>query len=59
MSPVVDHGGIWFSIYFPDPNDVLLEFTYQARELNGDDAKQAAQMVGEWTKAHGQRMALH
>jgi len=59
VSPVVDHGGIWFSIYFTDPNDVLLELTYQARELNGDDAKQAAQMVGEWTKAHGQRMALH
>lgn len=59
VSPVVDHGGIWYSIYFPDPNDVVLELTYQARELNTDDAKQAAQMVGEWTKAHGQKMALH
>ena len=59
VSPVVDHGGIWFSIYFPDPNDVLLELTYQARTLTSDDAEQAAQMVGEWTKAHGQRMSLH
>jgi catechol 2,3-dioxygenase-like lactoylglutathione lyase family enzyme len=59
VSPVVDHGGIWFSIYFPDPNDVLLELTYQARELTADDAEQAANMVGEWTKAHGQRMTLH
>jgi catechol 2,3-dioxygenase-like lactoylglutathione lyase family enzyme len=59
VSPVVDHGGIWYSIYFPDPNDVVLELTYQARDLNSDDAKQAAQMVGEWTKSHGQKMALH
>jgi catechol 2,3-dioxygenase-like lactoylglutathione lyase family enzyme len=59
VSAVVDHGGIWFSIYFPDPNDVLLELTYQARALTDDDAARAAQMVGEWTKAHGQRMALH
>lgn len=59
VSAVVDHGGVWYSIYFPDPNDVLLELTYQARVLTTDDAKQAAQMVGEWTKAHGQRMALH
>jgi glyoxylase I family protein len=57
VTPIVDHGGIWYSIYFADPNDVLLEFTYQARDLNADDAKQAADMVGEWTKAHGQRMA--
>ena len=33
VTPVVDHGGVWFSIYFPDPNDVLLELTYQARDL--------------------------
>jgi catechol 2,3-dioxygenase-like lactoylglutathione lyase family enzyme len=59
VSPVVDHGGVWFSIYFPDPNDVLLELTYQARPLNADDAAQAARMVGEWTAAHGQKMALH
>jgi catechol 2,3-dioxygenase-like lactoylglutathione lyase family enzyme len=59
VSPVVDHGGIWYSIYFPDPNDVLLELTYQARELTAEDARAAAAMVGEWTKAHGQRMSLH
>jgi catechol 2,3-dioxygenase-like lactoylglutathione lyase family enzyme len=59
VSPVVDHGGVWFSIYFPDPNDVLLELTYQARPLNADDAAQAARIVGEWTAAHGQKMALH
>ena len=59
VTPVVDHDGVWFSIYFPDPNDILLELTYQARQLTEDDAAKAAQMVGEWTKAHGQRMAVH
>jgi len=59
VTPVVDHDGVWFSIYFPDPNGVLLELTYQARALTADDAAEAARMVGEWTKAHGQKMALH
>jgi catechol 2,3-dioxygenase-like lactoylglutathione lyase family enzyme len=59
VSPIVDHDGVWYSIYFPDPNDILLELTYQTRELTEDDAAKAARMVGEWTKAHGQRMALH
>ena len=59
VTPVVDHGGVWFSIYFPDPNGVLLELTYQARELTETDAADAARMVGEWTKAHGQRMSVH
>jgi catechol 2,3-dioxygenase-like lactoylglutathione lyase family enzyme len=56
VSPVVDHGGIWYSIYFPDPNDVLLELTYQARELTSADAQQATEMVTEWTRGHGQRL---
>jgi catechol 2,3-dioxygenase-like lactoylglutathione lyase family enzyme len=59
VSPVVDHDGIWYSIYFPDPNDVLLELTYQARELTSADAQHAAEMVGEWTRAHGQQLARH
>jgi glyoxylase I family protein len=44
----VDHDGIWSSIYFSDPNDVMLELTYQARELNEDDARRAAAMVSDW-----------
>jgi glyoxylase I family protein len=59
VTPVVDHDGVWYSIYFADPNGVLLELTYQARALTEDDAANAAHMVGEWTKAHGQRMAVH
>lgn len=56
VTPVVDHGGVWFSIYFTDPNDVLLELTYQARALTDDDAHEAAAMVREWTQARGQRL---
>jgi catechol 2,3-dioxygenase-like lactoylglutathione lyase family enzyme len=59
VTPVVDHDGVWYSIYFPDPNDILLELTYQARQLTAEDATKAAAMVGEWTQAHGQRMAVH
>lgn len=59
VTPIVDHFGVWYSIYFSDPNDILLELTYQARALTADDAAQAAHMVGEWTRAHGQRMAVH
>jgi glyoxylase I family protein len=53
VTPVVDHDGTWKSIYFHDPNRVLLELTYQARELNEDDAQKAQGMVAEWTSAHG------
>ena len=58
-TPVVDHGGVSYSVYFPDPNDVLLELTDQTRELAENDAAEAARMVGGWTKAHGKRMSVH
>ena len=36
VTPVVDHE--WAkSIYFKDPNGLLLEFAYQTREFNADD----------------------
>ena len=57
VTPVVDHDGVWQSIYFHDPNKVLLELTYQARALNDDDARKAEGMVVEWTAARGQRMS--
>lgn len=38
VTPVVDHD--WArSIYFKDPNGLILEFSYLTRELNDDDAK--------------------
>lgn len=50
VSDVVDHDGVWYSIYFLDPNDVLLEFTYQTRELTEDDAAAARTMVADWLR---------
>jgi catechol 2,3-dioxygenase-like lactoylglutathione lyase family enzyme len=47
----IDHDGVWSSIYFPDPNGVTLELTYQARALNDADAARAATMVAEWVDA--------
>ena len=36
VTPVVDHE--WAkSIYFKDPNGLLLEYSYQTREFNADD----------------------
>jgi len=56
VTPVIDHASTWYSIYFPDPNGVLLELTYQARELDQDDAAAAARALDEWTRAHRQKM---
>lgn len=49
VSGPIDHDGVWQSIYFEDPNEVVLELTYQARDLTEDDASRAATMVAEWT----------
>jgi len=56
VTPVVDHDGLWYSIYFMDPNQVLLELTYQSRPLTVDDATKARRMVEEWTAARGQSL---
>lgn len=53
VSAVVDHDGIWKSIYFPDPNGLLLEITFQARPLGPGDAARAEAMVEEWNRTHG------
>lgn len=49
---VIDHEGIWSSIYFFDPNGVRLEITYQNRPLNEDDAVAAERAVDEWVRDH-------
>jgi catechol 2,3-dioxygenase-like lactoylglutathione lyase family enzyme len=38
VSPVVDHEGWVQSIYFKDPNGLLLEYAWQNRVLEADDA---------------------
>lgn len=50
---IVDHEGIWSSIYFFDPNGVRLELTYQNRPLNDDDAAAAEKAVRAWQDEHG------
>ena len=48
VTDVVNHDDVWYSIYFLDPNRVLLEFTYQSRRLTDEDASAADAMVAEW-----------
>lgn len=49
---VVEHEGIWSSIYFFDPNGVRLELTYQNRPLTDKDADVAENAVNEWLVEH-------
>lgn len=50
---IVDHEGIWSSVYFFDPNGVRLELTYQNRPLNEDDAAAAEKAVRDWQDERG------
>jgi glyoxylase I family protein len=49
---VVDHEGIWQSLYFFDPNGLRLEFTWQARELTEEDRQHGESLVGQWIAEH-------
>ena len=48
VTEIVDHDGTWQSVYFMDPNKVLLEFTYQTRPLTPEDAARAQEILREW-----------
>lgn len=48
VTGVVDHDGTWQSIYFMDPNEVLLEFTHQTRPLTAADADEAQKLLRDW-----------
>ena len=52
-----DHGGVWLSIYFFDPNGIRLELTYQSRELTDADEADADTAVRKWAEEHGQAFA--
>jgi catechol 2,3-dioxygenase-like lactoylglutathione lyase family enzyme len=54
---VVEHEGIWSSIYFFDPNGVRLELTYQNRALTDADAEAAEQAVDDWLREHSSATA--
>lgn len=53
---VVEHEGIWSSIYFFDPNGVRLEVTYQNRPLTDADAADAEQAVDQWLRQRAARV---
>lgn len=54
---VIEHEGIWSSIYFFDPNGVRLEVTYQNRKLTDEDAAEAEKAVAEWLSEHAVSVA--
>lgn len=45
---VIDHEGIWQSIYFFDPNGLRLELTFVARELTEADRLHGEELVQQW-----------
>lgn len=45
---IVDHEGIWQSLYFFDPNGIRLEFTWQKRDLEDDDREHGETLVKQW-----------
>jgi catechol 2,3-dioxygenase-like lactoylglutathione lyase family enzyme len=49
VTDVVDHDGIWESIYFDDPNGVRLEITCQLRQLDENDRRTGL----DWLRRYG------
>lgn len=56
---IIDHEGIWQSLYFFDPNGVRLEFTWQKRDLEGEDAAHGEELVRQWIEEFEQKDAEH
>lgn len=44
----IDHGGLFYSLYFLDPNGQRVELTYQARELTATDAREGLDILDGW-----------
>lgn len=45
---IVDHDGVWESLYVFDPNRVRIELTVQTRELSDCDVRAGARVLSEW-----------
>ncbi|TFV91451.1 VOC family protein [Blastococcus sp. CT_GayMR16] len=54
---VIDHEGIWQSIYFFDPNGLRLELTWQKRELEPEDTAHGEELVRQWIEEFNQKDA--
>jgi catechol-2,3-dioxygenase len=46
---IVDHDGVWESLYLFDPNGIRLELTFQTRPLDDADARAGAETLRKWT----------
>ena len=47
---IVDHEGIWNSIYFFDPSGNRIELTYQSEQLTDEHAREAERAVAAWNR---------
>lgn len=47
---IVDHDGVWESLYIFDPNGVRIELTVQTRPLTDEDARQGAETLRAWNQ---------
>ncbi|GAA0440556.1 hypothetical protein Acor_12580 [Acrocarpospora corrugata] len=45
---IVDHDGVWESLYIFDPNGVRIELTVQARALTSADAREGVETLRKW-----------
>lgn len=46
----VDHGGLFYSLYFFDPNGQRVELTYQARPLTAEDQQLGYETLESWAR---------
>lgn len=48
VAGIVDHDGVWESLYIFDPNGVRIELTLQTRALTDADAQEGADALRVW-----------
>lgn len=54
---IVDHDGVWESLYIFDPQGVRIELTVQNRPLGESDRQSGLQTLARWAVQHGQDFA--
>ena len=50
VNGIVDHDGVWESLYVFDPNGVRIELTVQTRDLTDADAAEGAAALRAWNE---------
>jgi|SRR5437868_959046 len=51
---VVDHDGVWNSVYVFDPNGIRIELTVQSRPLDDNDRAEGTKNLIAWCRERGQ-----